>query len=42
MPTQLAAAAVCVVRCDAGDSASGIPVLEKLLTDARILLPPRT
>ncbi len=31
-----------VVKCDAGDYASGIPVLEKLLTDARIPLPPRT
>ncbi len=30
-----------IARCDAGDYASGIPVLEKLLTDARIPLPPR-
>ena len=31
-----------IAKCDAGDYASGIPVLEKLLTDARIPLPPRT
>jgi hypothetical protein len=30
-----------IARCDAGDYTSGIPVLEKLLTDARIPLPPR-
>jgi hypothetical protein len=29
-----------IAKCDAGDYASGIPVLEKLLTDARIPLPP--
>ena len=31
-----------IAKCDAGDYASGIPVLEKMLTDARIPLPPRT
>jgi hypothetical protein len=31
-----------IAKCDAGDYAGGIPVLEKLLTDARIPLPPRT
>jgi len=31
-----------IAKCDAGDYAGGIPVLEKLLTDARIQLPPRT
>jgi hypothetical protein len=31
-----------IAKCDAGDYASGIPVLEKLLTDAKIVLPPRT
>ena len=31
-----------IARCDAGDYAGGIPVLERLLTDARIPLPPRT
>ena len=31
-----------IAKCDAGDYASGIPVLETLLTDARIPLPPRT
>jgi hypothetical protein len=30
-----------IAKCDAGDYASGIPVLERLLTDARIPLPPR-
>jgi hypothetical protein len=31
-----------IAKCDAGDYAGGIPVLEKLLTDARIQLPRRT
>ena len=31
-----------IAKCDAGDYAGGIPTLEKMLTDARILLPPRT
>jgi hypothetical protein len=31
-----------IAKCDAGDYAGGIPTLEKLLTDARIQLPPRT
>jgi hypothetical protein len=31
-----------IAKCDAGDYAGGIPTLEKLLTDARIPLPPRT
>ena len=31
-----------IAKCDAGDYAGGIPVLEKALTDARIPLPPRT
>ena len=30
-----------IAKCDAGDYASGIPTLVKLLTDARIPLPPR-
>ncbi len=31
-----------IAKCDAGDYASGIPVLVKMLTDAKIPLPPRT
>ena len=30
-----------IAKCDAGDYASGIPVLVKVLTDARVPLPPR-
>lgn len=30
-----------IAKCDAGDYAAGIPTLVKLLTDARIPLPPR-
>ena len=30
-----------IAKCDAGDYAGGIPVLEQTLTDARIPLPPR-
>jgi hypothetical protein len=32
---------VAVAQCKAGDTAAGIPVLEKKLRDARIDLPPR-
>jgi hypothetical protein len=31
-----------IAKCDAGDYRGGIPTLEKLLTDAKIKLPPRT
>lgn len=31
-----------IARCDAGDYAAGIPVLEQILTNARVPLPPRT
>lgn len=31
-----------IAKCDAGDYASGIPVLVKMLTDAKVPLPPRT
>lgn len=31
-----------IAKCDAGDYAGGIPTLVKLLTDARVPLPPRT
>jgi hypothetical protein len=32
---------VAIDRCDHGDTASGIPVLEKKLLEARFTLPPR-
>ena len=32
---------VAIDRCDHGDTAAGIPVLEKKLLDARFTLPPR-
>lgn len=35
-------AKVAVEKCKAGDTASGIPVLEKALKDAKLDLPPRT
>eukprot|EP01034_Spumella_vulgaris_P001665 gene1665-2199_t len=31
-----------IAKCNAGDYAAGIPVLVKLLTDAKVPLPPRT
>jgi len=31
-----------IAKCDAGDYAGGIPVLEQILTDAKIPLPPRS
>ena len=31
-----------IAKCDAGDYAAGIPVLVKVLTDAKVPLPPRT
>jgi len=31
-----------IAKCDAGDYAAGIPVLVKLLNDAKVPLPPRT
>ena len=31
-----------IAKCNAGDYAGGIPMLEKLLTDDRIVLPSRT
>ena len=31
-----------IAKCDAGDYATGIPVLVKMLTDSQIPLPPRT
>jgi len=31
-----------IAQCDAGNTAAGIPVLEKALTDSRVPLPPRT
>ena len=31
-----------IAKCDAGDYAAGIPTLVKLLTDAKLPLPPRT
>jgi len=31
-----------IAKCDAGDYAAGIPVLVKMLTDAKVPLPPRT
>jgi hypothetical protein len=34
--------ATAIAKCDAGDYAAGIPMLEKILTDARVPLPPRT
>jgi hypothetical protein len=43
MPTPLAAAAVCSLSgATPATMPVGIPVLEKLLTDAKIPLPPRT
>ena len=32
---------VAIDRCDHGDTAAGIPILEKKLLDARFTLPPR-
>lgn len=32
---------VAISKCQSGDTAAGIPVLEKALTDARVTLPPR-
>jgi hypothetical protein len=32
---------VAIDRCDHGDTASGIPILEKKLLDAKFTLPPR-
>jgi hypothetical protein len=34
--------AVAMAKCKAGDTASGIPVLEKALKNAKVPLPPRT
>jgi hypothetical protein len=31
-----------LAKCEAGDTATGIPMLQKLLTDAKVPLPPRT
>jgi hypothetical protein len=31
-----------MAQCAAGNTAVGIPVLERLLTDAKFTLPPRT
>ncbi len=31
-----------LAKCQAGDTATGIAVLSKLLTDAKVTLPPRT
>ncbi|MDP1839289.1 MAG: OmpA family protein [Reyranella sp.] len=31
-----------IAQCDAGNTAAGIPVLEKALTDSKVQLPPRT
>ena len=36
------AAPAAIAKCDAGDYAAGIPVLVKILTDAKGPLPPRT
>lgn len=36
------AAPAAIAKCDAGDYAAGIPVLVKILTDAKVPLPPRT
>jgi hypothetical protein len=33
---------VAISKCASGDTATGIPVLEKALTDAKVSLPPRT
>jgi hypothetical protein len=30
-----------IAKCNAGDTAAGIPVLEKALRDAKVTLPPR-
>ena len=35
------AQAVAIAKCKAGDTAAGIPVLEKALKDAKVTLPPR-
>jgi hypothetical protein len=32
---------VAISKCDAGDTASGIPILEKTLKGAKVTLPPR-
>jgi hypothetical protein len=39
---QSIAAQVAVAKCKAGDTAAGIPPLEKALKDAKLDLPPRT
>jgi OmpA family len=31
-----------LAKCEAGDTATGIPILQKILTDARVPLPPRS
>ena len=33
---------VAMAKCEAGDTAIGIPVLEQALTNAKVVLPPRT
>jgi hypothetical protein len=33
---------VAISKCNAGDTAAGIPVLEKTLKDAKVTLPPRS
>jgi hypothetical protein len=33
---------VAMSKCEAGDTAIGIPVLERALTNAKVVLPPRT
>jgi hypothetical protein len=33
---------VAMAKCEAGDTAIGIPVLEHVLTNAKVVLPPRT
>ncbi len=37
-----AVAADAMAKCKAGDTAAGIPVLEKFLKDGQVTLPPRT
>jgi hypothetical protein len=32
---------VAISKCNAGDTAAGIPILEKTLKDAKVTLPPR-
>jgi hypothetical protein len=32
---------VAIAKCDAGDTATGIPILERRLRDGKVALPPR-